>query len=1276
MVGGSAERRSPRWVEVSPSQYQHEADGLAVVRSLLPDNSPFRAWSCFEFRDHQGKWHEIDLLVLGRRRLHLVELKYYSGTLTGDDHLWLRDGHPAEDSPLKLARRNAQRLASKLHEELIRAAQETGAEHGNPRSIVPFVQEAVFLHHPDLRCELPAASRKDLFGPDEETQRTGLPGISSRLLEQAPPRQGAIGPNREEIIAALMKRIAGVRRRRVVGNWVIDEEPLGEGDGWQDWSASHKLAPTERVRIRILVTPPGAAAGAQATVLRIALHEFRIMIRLANDRLLRPAELVDTDLGPGLVYPLDERFQRLDLWLADHADQVSAADRLAILREVAEAVAYAHDNRVVHRGLTPHAVLIRSLPERKTRVLVGDWQSAGTVTGPPMTGLPSTGVTDLMKLTGLGEQAELLRQPMSPGAVDVDRQWAEAFQAPEGVWDADADRIRLDVFALGALAYFMMSDRPAAADRAAMQDRLRRQDGLDLAADLPHVAPAVRALVLEATRPTVSERLPDVPSFLGRLAAAEASLAGPAEDVVDPLEASPGAVIAGRFRLERRLGAGSTAVGLLVTDLRLTEASSAPAERDDLRVLKVALDDAAAVRLTDEARVLAGLDNPRLVRLAEGPVEIGGRQALVLENAADESLAAVLHRRGPVPLDLLQRWGADLLEALVALDRAGVSHRDIKPANLGVRKDPGDQADHLVLFDFSLTNAGSGAVTAGTPPYLDPFLDSAGRGRYDSAAERYSVAVVLYEMATGMTPRFGDGLSDPASVHHEAAIDTQIFDRARADGLAGFFRTALARDARQRYARAVDMQAGWRAVFAAAPAAPGRATGASAAPAAQTPSAGQPAGTQVALGLKLLAETEEIAQVIDSGARRANFVREGVLADIAAVVALVDLPRAERLARSLTADRGAALARVAVAVADPYPADAARLLGEAQQDASHIAQPARWHFPELMLVRRQILRAVGSRRTLVRVTRAVARSDPAAVTRLLEGARQLAMLDQDLQEELLAAMAVATVVVDAVGAEQTARGLTSAVMRAEALAGIASALASTDPASAERIARSLVRQPASRSASAGVSWAALALVTIAQAAAPDQRPRRRELLAQAEQLARAAGSDQALARIAAAVVGTDRAHALRLLAEAEQLARRRPDHQALIRVVTATAGIDLGAAEKVARNIAEKTVRALALSEIAVVTTRLDASRGAQLIAEAEQIARTGSDKLVGQPEALVRIAAAAAIADPARAELIARTIEDSSAESEAYGRPWAARALAAVAEAWFDVELRREPPA
>ncbi|MEU9430913.1 NERD domain-containing protein, partial [Streptomyces sp. NPDC048342] len=69
---------SPRWHEVSKSEFPHERAGLAHVRELLPDRAPFQAWSNFEFRDRQGKWHEVDLLVLGESRLHLVELKHLS----------------------------------------------------------------------------------------------------------------------------------------------------------------------------------------------------------------------------------------------------------------------------------------------------------------------------------------------------------------------------------------------------------------------------------------------------------------------------------------------------------------------------------------------------------------------------------------------------------------------------------------------------------------------------------------------------------------------------------------------------------------------------------------------------------------------------------------------------------------------------------------------------------------------------------------------------------------------------------------------------------------------------------------------------------------------------------------------------------------------------------------------------------------------------------------------------------------------------------------------
>ncbi|MCZ2839926.1 BREX system serine/threonine kinase PglW [Modestobacter sp. VKM Ac-2985] len=798
--------QTPRWVEVTPSPFPHEAEGLRLVRELLPQTSPYRAWSNVEFRDGQGKWHEVDLIVLGQRRLHLVELKYYSGTLRGDDLRWRRDGHRAEDSPLKLARRKAQRLASKLRDELVRWAEETGTPIDDVRRIVPFVQESVFLHHPGLRSMLPSASQLDLFGLDGNERSSGLPGIASRLLEPPTPTD-AVGANREEILAMLMGRIGLVRRRqREVGSWVIDDEPLGEGEGWQDWSATHRHIGSDRARIRVRVVPPGAESQEVTRVRKVVEHEYRVMSRLTHDAVLRPRDLVDDDLGVGLVYPYDESFQRLDLWQADRPQGVPLTDQLSLLRQVAEAVGYAHGHRVVHRGLTPSAIWVKEQPSGGLRVLVGDWQSAGSATGENLTGVTTTGVTALVAAELVNDRLGVVLQP---AAVDLDRRQAEAFQAPEGVWNAGADRVRLDVFSLGAVAYFVLAGRPPAADRAGLRERIQRDHGLDLAADLPQISSAMRALVLEATRPSVSDRLADVGAFLERLAAVER--AGTAlDEVIDPLDAIAGAVIDDRWQLERRLGAGSTAVGLLVSDLTI---GTGP---DARRVLKVAINDAATARLDAEASVLASLNHPRVVRLVDGPIQVGTRRALVLEPAGDQTLADVLSARQRLSLDLLERWGTDLLEALVVLDKAGVDHRDIKPANLGVREGRSrtDRVKHLTLFDFSLTQAGATAVTAGTPPYLDPFLDSPGRGRFDSAAERYSAAVVLFEMATGRPPVYGDGLSDPALIPDDATVDPSLFDSSLAAALVPFFHRGLSRRVADRQHTAAEMLAEWKALFA------------------------------------------------------------------------------------------------------------------------------------------------------------------------------------------------------------------------------------------------------------------------------------------------------------------------------------------------------------------------------------------------------------------------------------------------------------------------------
>lgn len=213
-----------------------------------------------EFRDNHGRWHEVDLLVLGRRRLHLVELKYYSGVLRGDDHTWLRAGKRAEDSPLKLARRKAQYLASRLKEQLVEWARKQGVKIPDLREGVPFVQESVFLHHPNLVSELSEHSAQGIYGLEHYENRSHLPSIATLLTERPHDRQLTTATH-ERLLPILMEQLGlSPRRERTAGSWVIEESMLSEGEGWQDWRAYHSVTQTQHGRIRFQVPPPGAGA--------------------------------------------------------------------------------------------------------------------------------------------------------------------------------------------------------------------------------------------------------------------------------------------------------------------------------------------------------------------------------------------------------------------------------------------------------------------------------------------------------------------------------------------------------------------------------------------------------------------------------------------------------------------------------------------------------------------------------------------------------------------------------------------------------------------------------------------------------------------------------------------------------------------------------------------------------------------------------------------------------------------------------------------------------
>ena len=80
---------SPQWRDVGEPATPVEAEALRAIKAMLPDGGLCWAWSNLSFIDMDGQLHETDLLLLTQHGLALVELKGWSGRISGGQRRWL-----------------------------------------------------------------------------------------------------------------------------------------------------------------------------------------------------------------------------------------------------------------------------------------------------------------------------------------------------------------------------------------------------------------------------------------------------------------------------------------------------------------------------------------------------------------------------------------------------------------------------------------------------------------------------------------------------------------------------------------------------------------------------------------------------------------------------------------------------------------------------------------------------------------------------------------------------------------------------------------------------------------------------------------------------------------------------------------------------------------------------------------------------------------------------------------------------------------------------------
>ncbi|MDT0208995.1 protein kinase domain-containing protein [Curtobacterium sp. BRD11] len=769
------------WRVMGDPAHAQEAAALARVRALLPDDGIARAWVNVTFTDADGRLNEVDALVVTRSGLLLVELKGWHGQIVGDQSTWHHNGR-AVDNPRKLANSKAKRLASVLKDVAHAARLPSGA--------VPYVAEAVVLHE-DPQVRLDQYGVESVWALDGYNVRgLGQGKKFSDLLTRAPrraPIDRAQANNVDRLMeaAGLMPRA----RQRMIGDYALDSgEPLGEGPGWQDFLVTHPRTKLQR-RIRLFPYPKGASREVRAAVDLRAAREMRLTDGIRHDGIVGPAETFFPDEGAALVFPYDADELSLAAYMAQHEDlNFEARDRL--VQDLAELVRFAHGQRLTHRALSPLSVRVRVTGETTT-LRIRDWDLARRpVPGTSTSTEVGRGLTDVA------------------AAVDGE---ASLYLAPETQrGQTPASPQTLDVYGVGAVAYLIFTGKPPAVNVAALQGLVASQaTGLDPRAVMPEIPDMHAQLVRDAAAFRELDRTLDIGDFLVQLAAARVYERGDAEPVpalTDPLDAAEGEIVGDRFEIVRRRGSGSTGVALEVADY--------DSGREGV-ILKLAKDDSAAARLAVEADVLQRLDSPRIVRHLDGPLAVGTRQGLLMTDAGEETLADRIRIEGKATIEQLERYGADLFEAVAHLDSRGVFHRDIKPSNLAIKPDPGNRKPRLTLFDFSLADEPLTNIRSGSSAYLDPYLGHGGRAQYDSAAERFSVATTLFELATGDPIWWSDG-DAPSSATDAPVLQATMFDPAVAEGLGRFFTAALAPAVADRHPSLHAMQQAWTFALAGA----------------------------------------------------------------------------------------------------------------------------------------------------------------------------------------------------------------------------------------------------------------------------------------------------------------------------------------------------------------------------------------------------------------------------------------------------------------------------
>ena len=229
-----------------------------------------------------------------------------------------------------------------------------------------------------------------------------------------------------------------------------------------------------------------------------------------------------------------------------------------------------------------------------------------------------------------------------------------------------------------------------------------------------------------------------------------------------------GKIFAGRYRIVKQIGRGGMADVYLAKDLILD------GEEVAVKVLRTnyQTDPIAVARFQREARAMADLDHPHIVRITDIGEE-DGQQYLAMEYVAGLDLKRYIKEHYPLSNEEAVRIMGQILLAMRLAHTRGIVHRDLKPQNILLTPDgTAKVTDFGIAVAFAETSLTQTNSMLGSVHYLSP--EQARGSKATVQSDIYAMGIFFYEMLTGHIPYDGDSAVTIALQHFQKPLPSVI----------------------------------------------------------------------------------------------------------------------------------------------------------------------------------------------------------------------------------------------------------------------------------------------------------------------------------------------------------------------------------------------------------------------------------------------------------------------------------------------------------------------